>query len=343
MEQNTKNLYLFPVTALNETEINPYMNLLCGALKKNYHVVNAGRPQQSGIIDILKYIRRIDIVYLNWIEEIPRRHMGVLQSIFFLVLLQVIGFSPVKVVWTLHNKRSHWKRGGFLSSIIYRQMLRRSDLIVTHAKEGLDSVGERVHSAFIHHPVRPIDYGDPPGGLPGFDIIIWGSIAPYKGIDAFIEFLDHRGVLGDYRILIAGKITSEELAEKFRKWTARGENLVVLDKFVPEPEIMSFIRRSRLVVFTYHSASVLSSGALMDSLSQYAVIIGPHTGAFKDLSELGLIDTFEDYPQLLQIIDKHLKGGTGSNARKARIAAFIQENSWENFAVQIDRLMKEFL
>jgi hypothetical protein len=94
------------------------------------------------------------------------------------------------------------------------------------------------------------------------------------------------------------------------------------------------------VVLTYHSDSVLSSGVLMDSLSQSARIIGPDTGAFRDLSQLGLIDTFHDFPHLLELIRKNMDPDIQTRELEEMIGKFLRENSWESFAARLNQFIE---
>ncbi len=130
-----KNIYLYPLTARTKNAvINPYIGNLRDALGKNYNVLNAHKPSTTGIFDILRYIRKVDVVYFNWSEELPSLHRGRAQGIFLLVLLQYLKLSGVMIVSTLHNKKSHFDKHSKLKKRLYGQMLKKSDLIITHAR-----------------------------------------------------------------------------------------------------------------------------------------------------------------------------------------------------------------
>ncbi|MFH0758705.1 MAG: glycosyltransferase [Bacteroidota bacterium] len=337
-----KRLYLFPIKESAQI-VNPYMLELAEALRKQFQVVNQDDPIRFGIIQILKYIRKIDVVYLNWIEEIPKRRFGLIQTLFLICLIRYLKSAGIIIVWTLHNKRSHHKKRRVISDHIFMLLLKQSDLIITHAKEGMDLIGDPSRSVFIHHPVRSIDQGTPSADTPASDILIWGIIEKYKGIDTFLEYLFDRGVLDKYRIVLAGRVASEDLLKKIESLMAYSEQITLMNAFVPEHVIMSLIKKTKLVVLTYHSESVLSSGVLMDSLSQSACIIGPETGAFSDLSQLGLIDTFRDYKQLLDKIEMHLDPDKDHHEQKERIEHFIKENTWDDFSIRIHDLIEALM
>ncbi len=72
-----KKVYLYPLTARSKgTEVNPYMGNLRDALSKNFQVVNAKKPSNTGIFDILSYLGKVDVVYFNWSEELPITTQG---------------------------------------------------------------------------------------------------------------------------------------------------------------------------------------------------------------------------------------------------------------------------
>jgi hypothetical protein len=88
-----------------------------------------------------------------------------------------------------------------------------------------------------------------------------------------------------------------------------------------------YISQSRAVLFTYLENSILSSGALMDTLRYAPLVIGPACGAFNDLKEEGLILTYNDYAHLKVLLAAELRFKPDVN----KIQQFITENSWENF------------
>ncbi len=211
-------------------------------------------------------------------------------------------------------------------------MLKKSDVIITHAKEGLGLIPVGKASLFTHHPVSTT-YSLPEKREKYFyDIIIWGTISPYKGISAFLKFLEERGLIRKYRILLAGKITTSDLAEELEVYSQKYENLEIMDEFVETGKLIKLIQSSKITLFTYHSESILSSGALMDSLTYGATIVGPGVGAFKDLNELELIETYTDFNSLLTVVDPLLNSPEENHTRKLRMDEFMKKNSWSQFS-----------
>ncbi|NJO67965.1 MAG: hypothetical protein HC830_00620 [Bacteroidetes bacterium] len=76
------------------------------------------------------------------------------------------------------------------------------------------------------------------------------------------------------------------------------------NRFVNNDELKDLISKARCVLFSYNSDSVLSSGALMDTIGMGGFVIGPYKGAFKDLSKSGRVSTYKNYNQLICLLDR---------------------------------------
>jgi hypothetical protein len=112
----------------------------------------------------------------------------------------------------------------------------------------------------------------------------------------------------------------------------------VVDEYIPEPDLLDFMSKSRSVLFTYSDESVLSSGALMDSLSYGMRIIAPYTGAFRDAKDDGLILTYKDNESLISLLEAVRNDGPG--AERETIADFIEKNDWVSFSGKISGWIK---
>jgi hypothetical protein len=149
-------------------------------------------------------------------------------------------------------------------------------------------------------------------------------IARYKGIDQFLNFVKNEK-LDNLNILIAGKISGEKYRDEILSY--RSDHIHIIDKFISFEELEKYLPQTKAVLFTYMEYSILSSGALMDTLRYAPLIIGPDYGAFKDLKDEQLIITYKNFDHLKTIL------GTRLDAKPdiERIQEFIQDNSWENF------------
>ena len=107
-------------------------------LSRDFDIVNATKPSTNGALDIYRHIFQTDVVLLNWIENIPDRRGGIVQAFFVCALLIARKVLGVRIAWVLHNKLSHSKSNAGLKSLLMRALVRHSDVIFTHAREGVD-------------------------------------------------------------------------------------------------------------------------------------------------------------------------------------------------------------
>lgn len=329
-----KKAYIYPISLyLDQTLPNPYLDNFMDVLGSTYEFLNRENPSNKGILDLLIYFRKIDTIFLNWIEDLPDKRGGVFQAFFFMAMVYVLKMLKVKVIWVMHNKKSHYDSNKRLKGMLFRFVLRKSDLIITHAKEGLHYLEEyRVKNKEkgIYYPHPLFQKSLKMKADPSIDIFIWGSIIPYKGIDQFLSYLHEHQLDKKYRIVVAGKVKPPEYEETIKKYC--NEQIQLDNRFVPEEEVKAYMSDSKSVLFTYIGSSVLSSGALMDSLSYGLNVLAPHVGAFKDAKEEGLIETFNSLDDLVISLDDYL---ISSENKKELIKEFIRENDWIQFSKKV--------
>ncbi len=337
-----ETMYLYPITGRrNETVTNPYMYRLADVLSKDFEILNLEAPSTTGIIDLLKYLRRVKIIYLNWIEDLPEKHMGVIQTIFFIPLAILLKIFGKRLIWTLHNKRSHSKKYPHLKQLLFNFMRRQSDLVVTHASEGLDCIPNNKRKAYFPHPVYNSTLKT--GTEKQYDLIIWGSITRYKGVDSFIQFMEKEDRLNQMDILIAGKISHSDIENYLIKMSKEYTRLTVINRFIENEELDAFIARSKIILFTYHAKSILSSGALMDSLNYKSWIIGPRVGGFLDLQKEGIIQTYNTFEDLPALIDMLLRKELENDSSLEKRISFMEKHSWDAYGAWLNNEIKALI
>lgn len=333
--------YIYPITNRLKTGIyNPYLDNFIRSSENSFYFLNKEYPSDTGIFNLLRFIFKTDVIFLNWIENLPEKKGGFLQTVFFLALLRVSKLFGIKIVWTIHNKISHSSKHLFFKQLIFSEMLKRSDIIISHSKEGVrfaetlcPGVSQRIF--YFPHPVIPVNGFSKTKNIE-YDILIWGTLAPYKGIDSFLEFLQQNNSLQKYRILIAGRAVSDKFYKKIQKYASH--NITIKDQFVDHEELSKLIHSSRIVLFTYSGNSVLSSGALMDSVANRALVIGPSRGAFAEMGSLGIIKTYNDFNDLLEILNS--PDELEMNISKDKINHFIHSHTWQQFSEAFNKRME---
>ncbi len=112
-----------------------------------------------------------------------------------------------------------------------------------------------------------------------FDLLIWGTIHPYKGVIDFLKFAKNKPEIRNIKIAISGICPDPTERKELNELLTN--NITYINDFQDIEEIAKLANESRFVLFTYNSESILSSGSLMDSIRMGTSIIGPNKGAFK--------------------------------------------------------------
>lgn len=325
--QNKQNVFMYPMWAERIlVEKHPYINHLVNGLSKNFKIINYGQATSRGIRDLGHFFSDTDIIYLNWIES-----SGYVDTIYLIYYFFLSKISNKKIVWTHHNRVPH-KGETRLSKFITRFVTQFADFIIAHTEESypilkLDRDSNRVlyffHPLFSSNIIRQDQHT-----AKKLDLLIWGNVRKSKGVQEFLKFLKATNRLDKYKIKIVGKFETKALYDEFVN-SYNGESMEIENRFVDANDLDLYHAQARHVFFPYTGESVLNSGALITSLPKGTAIIGPATGAFKELGSLGLIKNYKSFEDVLKIVDI----GTDSDYPFEEIRAFCERHTWENFSV----------
>ena len=337
------NIFLTPMLDESKSPTkNPYINDLIKSLEDNGHIViNKNKFSKIGLFNIIFYLKKSDAIYFNWIEDLISTRFGFLQTLYVYFCCFIFKLMGKKIIWTLHNKISHSKKDLFFKIINTYFLLNYSDIVITHSKDGVNFSkhflkNENKNVGFLHHPIyNNLDKNDSTQEK-NYDILIWGAITPYKGVDKFLNHLEENGLLKKYKICILGKIKDENLKNDILKFNSN--NIQIINEFVDDKKLEEYILISKVILFTYTPTNTFASGSLMMSLSYGSTIVGPNVGSFKDLSSEGLIKTFKTFDDLIEIIDS-LKNENKVNADL--LNEFIEINTWDSFGKKLSNLLKK--
>lgn len=325
-----KNIYVHPNASGKYFSFNPYITNLNASIGPYCNVINKDSVSNAGILNILKFLPKLNYIWFNWIEELPDKKGGFLQTMILLFIILYCKIASIKLIWTLHNKFSHYNRNKSIKKFLFWVLMKSSDYILTHSSEGVEvasTYGQKVRAKtkFIHHPIeRSYSLNS---AVKSTDILIWGSIIPYKGIDKFLEYLKDKNLDHKWNIKIIGKIPDPLYEQKLSSFI--NEKVKIENKFVDNEVLFQEVEEARCVLFTYTKNSVLSSGAAMDSIAMGANVVGPKCGAFLDLSNEGIIETYSDFDELAKLLSSSNVLQKKTDIQK--IIAFNEKNSWKNF------------
>lgn len=320
---------------------NPYLLHLEKSLSDQHKIINQS-PNKRGVLDLFRFLSRSDIFFFNWIEDISAKKFGKLQTILFLIFLFMAKRFGKKLIWVLHNKYSHEKTNRQWIRFAFERMIKNADIIITHSKEGIDFVAESYPKyaskvKYIIHPVEAI-LPTKSNVIKDFDLLIWGTIYRYKGVTEFVEFVHDSPNLHDKKIMIAGICPDPALKENLKGLLR--DNIKYIDEFINIEDLAKLANKSKFVLFTYNSDSVLSSGSLMDSIRMSSVIIGPDRGAFRDLKSFNFIKIYQTYEDISAIVDS---SDTAPEVVRKEVEQFCLQNSWDLYGEKLKNVSENLL
>jgi beta-1,4-mannosyltransferase len=322
---DTRRIFLYPQTPFGHTEgANDYMDRLRALLDQPFRVIN--KPTRLGLIDLLRRLPQTDIVYLNWIEDLADKRFGYVQLALLLPLLLICRLCGKQVVWFVHNNVSHSPRHWRAKRYTVLLMKQFAHTVLAHAEEASRvSAGRAV--AVCDHPAP--GFTPLPPDEASWDLLIWGSVSPYKGVLEFVRLHAAHPELRGLKVLVAGKFSSAELFEA--ALAAAHPNLTLRNEMIPERELPRLLAQSRYVLFAYQAASVLGSAALSRTLAFGKTVIGPDCGAFRSLAARGLLYSYRNDEDLIALLSQ--LQAAPRFVEEAALRHYTGENSWSHFGV----------
>lgn len=329
-------IYLRLITSGRIT--NPYIEDFVNGLNRipNTHVVNP--PHKNPLLSILPIKQWGDVFIFNWYENIVDNKYGDLQAVIAIFYIILLKLCRKKIVWVLHNKLSHSKRRIGIKKMMFGYIIRQAHLIITHAQEGIELIRRdypfalhKIH--FLHHPTKDRIELSTIGQPIQYDLLIWGTISPYKGIVEFLTFAQKH--CPQIKICIAGVCPSESLKEKIM--ALKTDNTTFIHSGISFEQLGKLSASSRFVLAPYHADSVLSSAMLMDSLSFGAKVIGPNVGSFADYTkEKSLkVFTFNHYSEIPNLIKEH----GDETISVEQYHQFLNSHNWDSFCSTLMKLI----
>lgn len=307
---------------------NAYLRHFQSALENQHEVCH--KKKEYGIISGLFNLRAKTFIF-HWVELIPRKPYGIFQSFYFIFLILFLKIIGKHIVWVLHNKEAHVvdnKTDYFIGRMLMNWIALFSNKVITHAREGVTYFNEkygrfnRGKCHYIPHPVYSKEIFSSDDII--WDYIIWGGISRYKNVTDFLDFFRSNPFFADKKLLICGRCNDSVYLQEIEELLC--DNVTFDNRFISDDELIKYIRRSRVILFTYNLRSVLSSGALIYSLNFSKYIIGPKGGAFCDLEHVvSTYSKFEEIPYL-DLEDNNIR---------EKVEKYITENAWEDFGKKL--------
>lgn len=318
------NIVIYP----NWTETNPYLNLLCSALRESGNKVI--------ITDHLfknKFLDRPDVINVHWVES-----ESVAKAFKFLFNILLVKIRGVKVCWTIHNLKPHSDKNALSNKIVYLILFQIADLFIVMSKwekniiEELSSIdGTKVkvvpHGNYSSHYKNNCSRDEAKKRLNisknAFVYLFFGIIREYKGVIELLEVFTKVKRKCDI-LLIAG--TPEKSLEK-KILEYEDDSVHAHLGFVEEKNVQYFFNAADICVFPYRE--ITNSGSVTLAFSFSRPVICPKLGSLREIVK-------PDFGILYELggLSKALKEARNKNLEEMGLNAYkySQTVSWESIA-----------
>ncbi|MDD4238554.1 MAG: glycosyltransferase family 4 protein [Desulfotomaculaceae bacterium] len=316
-------------------------------IKKIYHY-----SQKKGLLKIINYIksqiillrdirkRKPDIVHFQWLK---------LPPLDYLFLAYIKKYS--RIIYTSHDALTHFDERKYKASMI--KILKIVDQVIVHtptSKRDLTAFIDKDKIAIIKHGLlkleqyfktelnsRQLKIELNIGNEIVFSAL--GTMDYYKGTDLLIEAWQASAALSKskkVKLIIAGKNKMG-----LNKEAIRAENVIFIDRFIPDEEFIALLKLSDLILMPYRQIS--QSGLLLTAIAEGKKVLvstaGELTQPFK-YGNIGWILQQNDpggLRALLEGIVEHLEDVTRP-VEQAIWSQIKAEYDWAAIGAQTSRL-----
>ncbi|MEO0751183.1 MAG: glycosyltransferase family 4 protein [Pseudomonadota bacterium] len=248
-------------------------------------------------------------------------------------ILKLARTETTEVVILVHNDADHeasgWKN--FFSNL----QLRQADRFVAHSRALAGSL-EAVHpkASTRVHPM-PIfdDYPiatDPPDKRAGLELLFFGFVRHYKGVDTALEALA-KTKRQDIKLTIAGEFWDDRAPyDALIETLGIGERVDIIDRYVSDGEAAGFFARADAVVLPYRS--VTGSAVVALAYHYLKPVIATNLTGLLDVVSAGTTGWTmdpEDSDALANLLDTQITRVACADMAVG-IEAFRAVMSWEN-------------
>jgi len=225
-----------------------------------------------------KILRKFDIIHFNG------KNMNILQLRFFMPFK--------KFVYTVHDLENH--TGELAKNYFARnfndKILKSKSHVIIQNKTDYEFVKKEYPDNTTTNHFIPFgnleiykQYNTDKIDVAESDVLFFGRISPYKGIEYFIDAVKKlKNDFPNVKAIIAGSGKFYFDISDIEK----DSNFTIVNKFIQSDELVAMIKASKIVVCPYTDAT--QSGVAMTAFVFNKPVIATNTGGFKDVIENGV-------------------------------------------------------
>lgn len=196
----------------------------------------------------------------------------------------------VPQIYYIHDYKPHSGTSVFYNKLlnITDHLLKRNCNCVVVASEKLRSLLIQENSLWKHNDVQVVPLGvldnllfQLPSVMYDIDLLFFGRIEHYKGIDWFLNLINRKR--RNLRVTIAGK---GDLPDECLKECMDNTNVTIINRYVEDRELAELINRSRIVVLPYRNAT--GTQVIQTAFYYKKCVIASDVGNFSELIDDGI-------------------------------------------------------
>lgn len=232
---------------------------------------------------------RYDVLHVHWLEYLVRSENPAarpIKMVLFALLLLRLTLLRTPSVWTVHNDTPH----DVSANVVERALLALWSRRVTHkvflTRAAQSEAGSPARSSVIvHGDYRPVlVHGTPPPpAQPPAEILHFGHLRPYKGIEPLVEAFvgawpdeAHRP-----RLRIVGRAKDPAYGAALAALVDGVAGVELTEEFLPDADLEAIIGAADLVVLPYKKMN--NSGAALLALSIGRPVLVPDGPTTREL------------------------------------------------------------
>lgn len=249
-------------TSFNDVYIDKIRSL------KNVNVIVSNISNVSKFKGIFNYI-----LLLSKISFKNYSHIHFQWYIFLIVEFLFFLFLKKKLIITFHNAKPHtFNKKFFIPNFIINKIVSKIIFVSSYVQnEFILTYGKPKKYYLVNHGIFPQNISDEVLTDKKREIIFWGNIKPYKGVDVFKSLIKSKA-LNSFKFSIYGKWDS---SLNYLKNELSKECLIV-NKYLSEEELLKLLKKDCIFIIPYENAS--QSGILYSLLGANRVFISTDRG-----------------------------------------------------------------
>ncbi len=283
--------------AYSSRQVNPYTSLLYK------HIEEKNDVEVYEFSNKLAISKKFDILHVHWPEamiiKVENPFLTLMYLIKFVISVLIMKLRGTKVVWTVHNLKSHETNFSLLKKLYFKWFSLSVDGVITLSETSVELV-KKEYPRLNNKPIKVTFHGHYRGVYPNFEsndearkrlsiendqivLLFLGQIRPYKNIFQLVTAFKEVDNI-NLRLLIAGLPNSNELETSIQEACSSDRRINSFLDFIQDDDLQIFFKAADLVVLPYQE--ILNSGTALLSLSFDTPICVPNQGAMAELQNI---------------------------------------------------------